>query len=96
MTQPGSPNFEGAGAWEVSRPMCLEVACERILGQRAAQAIIHDQGLRWAIVAAVATARTTDDAAALAELRRYPHAMQQAELDFHEEARRSRRHKAKS
>ena len=32
----------------------LQPACERMLEQRAAQAIIHDQGLRCAIVADMA------------------------------------------
>lgn len=67
----------------------LEAACERILGKRVAQAIIQDQGLRWAIVAATAKALTTDDPQAIAELRRYPHAMQQEELNAHEARRRT-------
>lgn len=70
----------------------LETACERILGKRAAQAIIADQGIRWAIVAATAKALTTDDAEAIAELRHYPHAMQQEELNRHAAARSERRH----
>ena len=69
--------------------LSLETACERVLGKRAAKAIIDGQGLRWAIVAAVAAARTTDDAQAIAELKRYPHAMQQEELDRHEQRRRT-------
>lgn len=68
----------------------LETACERILGNQAAQAIIGDMGLRWAVAAATAKALKTDDAEAIAEIRRYPHAMQQPELDRHDTARHSR------
>lgn len=71
--------------------LSLEIACERILGKRVAQAIIEDQGLRWAIVAAMAAAQNLDDREAIAELRRYPHAMHQAELDRHEQTRHDRR-----
>lgn len=51
--------------------MTLEQACQTILGKEAADAIIADQGLRWAATAAVAAARTSDPQPALVVLRDY-------------------------
>ena len=49
--------------------MSVEEACHRILGSRVAEAIISDQGLRRAIVAAMAAARDTDEPEALDAIR---------------------------
>lgn len=51
--------------------MTLTEACQTILGKDAANAIIADQGERWAVVAAIAAARTSDSAPALERLRDY-------------------------
>lgn len=48
--------------------MTLEDACRSILGRAAADAIISDQGLNWAAVAAMAAARNSHDSRALKRL----------------------------
>lgn len=49
--------------------MRTEEAVRVILGNKLAGAIIDDQGIHWAIFAAVAQAKTNDDPRALAALR---------------------------
>lgn len=61
--QPGSIHFDGAAAYEAQ--MTLEDACRTVLGKRAADAIIADQGLHWCFVAAVAAAKTSHPREAL-------------------------------
>ena len=51
--------------------MTLTEACQTILGKNAADAIIADQGERWAAVAAIAAAKTSDPQPALERLRDY-------------------------
>jgi hypothetical protein len=45
--------------------MSIEEACHSILGDQAAHGIITEQGIHWAVVAAMAAARTDDDPDAL-------------------------------
>lgn len=49
--------------------MSTEEACYSILGAELAHAIIADQGLSWAVVAAMAEATTDDNPEAIAALR---------------------------
>jgi hypothetical protein len=51
--------------------MTLTEACRTILGKRAADAIIADQGEHWAAVAAIAAAKTSHPAPALERLREH-------------------------
>jgi hypothetical protein len=51
--------------------MTIAEACVEILGAPAAAAIIRSQGIRWAVVAAMAAARTSDNPAALEAIDRY-------------------------
>jgi hypothetical protein len=51
--------------------MTITEACVAILGHDAAAAIIRNQGIRWAVVAAMAVARTSDDPSALEAIDRY-------------------------
>lgn len=51
--------------------MTLEQACAAVLGKKAAEAIIKDQGLAWCAVAAIAAAKTSDPPQALKALRSY-------------------------
>lgn len=56
----------------MSRPeMTIDEACRSILGERLAGAIINDQGIHWAVVAAMAQAQVTDDRRALAAIRKW-------------------------
>jgi hypothetical protein len=48
--------------------MNIEDACRAILGNSLADSIIASQGIHWAVVAAVASARTSDDPRALEAL----------------------------
>lgn len=49
--------------------MSIEQACRIILGNKLAAAIIADQGIHWAVVAAMAQAKTNDDPRALQSIR---------------------------
>jgi Trk K+ transport system NAD-binding subunit len=51
--------------------MSIEEACHAILGDQAAHGIITEQGIHWAVVAAMAAATTNDDPQALAAIRRH-------------------------
>lgn len=51
--------------------MDINEACRKILGGKTAVAIIADQGLHWAVVAAMAAATTDDDAEAIRTLREH-------------------------
>jgi hypothetical protein len=51
--------------------MSIEQACAAILGTEAAGAILRDQGVRWAVVAAMAVAKRSDDPDALDAINRY-------------------------
>lgn len=51
--------------------MTIEEACCSIMGDKLANAIIMDQGVHWAVVAAMADARTSHDPEAIATLRAY-------------------------
>lgn len=53
--------------------MTIEEACAEILGAQIAHAIITTQGVRWAVVAAMADARTSDNPAALAAIDEWNH-----------------------
>ena len=46
-------------------------ACRQILGCKTADAIIADQGVHWAVVAAMAAATTRHDLTAVEALREY-------------------------
>ena len=48
--------------------MTIHEAVHAILGDRLAHAIIADQGIHWAVVAAMAQATTDDDPRALAAI----------------------------
>lgn len=51
--------------------MTIEQACRIILGNKLAAAIIEEQGIHWAVVAAMTDARTSDDPRALAAIRKW-------------------------
>lgn len=51
--------------------MTIETACALIMGDELAHSIITDMGLHWAVVAAMAEAKTTDDPEAIRTLREY-------------------------
>ncbi len=48
--------------------MNIREACASIMGDALARDIIADMGIHWAVVAAMAEARTSDDPAALAAI----------------------------
>ena len=48
--------------------MNIREACASIMGEKLARAIIADQGIHWAVVAAMAEAKTSDDPAAIAAI----------------------------
>ena len=48
--------------------MNIREACASIMGEELARTIIADQGIYWAVVAAMAEAKTSDDPAALAAI----------------------------
>jgi hypothetical protein len=48
--------------------MNIREACASIMGEKLALAIIADQGIHWAVVAAMAEATTDDDPAAIAAI----------------------------
>jgi len=47
----------------------IREAVESIIGERLAAAIIADQGIHWAVVAAMAEAETSDNPRAIAAIR---------------------------
>ena len=49
--------------------MNIREACSSIMGDKLARAIIADMGIHWCVVAAMAEAKTSDDARALATIR---------------------------
>lgn len=49
--------------------MNIREAVSAIIGDKAARAIIADQGLHWAVIAAMAAAKTSDDPRAIAAIR---------------------------
>jgi hypothetical protein len=49
--------------------MSIEEACRIILGNKIAAAIIKDQGVHWAVVAAMCEAKTNHDPRALKAIR---------------------------
>ncbi|MBZ9973463.1 hypothetical protein LB517_27930 [Mesorhizobium sp. BR1-1-12] len=49
--------------------LSIEEACRVILGNKLAASIIADQGIHWAVVAAMAQATTGDDRRALKAIR---------------------------
>jgi hypothetical protein len=49
--------------------MTIEEACRIILGNKIAAAIINDQGVHWAVVAAMSVAQTNHDSRALKAIR---------------------------
>ena len=49
--------------------MDIETAVRTILGAKLANSIIADMGVHWAVVAATADARTSDDPEAIAAIR---------------------------
>lgn len=49
--------------------MSIEDACRIILGNKIAAAIIADQGIHWAVVAAMTEAKTNHDPRALQAIR---------------------------
>ena len=49
--------------------MTIEQAVSAIIGDELAHDIIIDQGIHWAVVAAMAEAKTTDDSVAIATIR---------------------------
>ncbi len=49
--------------------MTIEQACRNILGRTVANAIIEDQGIHWAVVAAMDKAITADDPLSIAKIR---------------------------
>jgi len=51
--------------------MTIEQALFSILGDEAAHAIIADQGIHWAVVAAMAVATTADDPRAIKAIREW-------------------------
>lgn len=51
--------------------MNIETAVSNIIGDETAAAIIADQGLRWAVIAAMCEARTPRHDAEVAVIRRY-------------------------
>lgn len=51
--------------------MTIDEACSAILGDEAATAITLDMGIHWAVVAAMAAAKTGHDPRALAAIRDY-------------------------
>lgn len=51
--------------------MTVEDACRSILGAEPADAIISDMGLNWAVPAAMAAARMSDDPEAINALRQH-------------------------
>lgn len=51
--------------------MSIEEACRVILGNKLAAAIIDDQGVHWAVVAAMAKAVNGDDQRALKAIREW-------------------------
>lgn len=51
--------------------MTIEDACRVILGESAADAIIRDHGVHWAVVGAMTVAKTSDDPRALAAINRW-------------------------
>lgn len=55
----------------MSADLSIEQACRVILGNAIASSIIEDRGVHWAVVAAVAAARTDDDPRALRTIRRH-------------------------
>ncbi len=48
--------------------MNIREACCSIMGEKLARTIIADQGIHWAVVAAMAEAKTSDNPAALAAI----------------------------
>ena len=48
--------------------MTIDEACAAILGDETATAIALDQGLHWAVVAAMAAAKTSDDPRAISAI----------------------------
>lgn len=49
--------------------MSIEEACFSILGDRVAHDIINEMGVHWAVVAAMSSATTADDPAAIAAIK---------------------------
>ena len=48
--------------------MNIREACTSIMGEKLARAVIADQGIHWAVVAAMAEAKISDDPAAIAAI----------------------------
>lgn len=51
--------------------MTIEEACRKILGQKLADSIIADMGVRWAVVVAMCDATTADDPEAIQLIREW-------------------------
>jgi hypothetical protein len=51
--------------------MGIEQAVRVILGNKLAEAIMADQGIHWAVIAAMTQATTMDDPRALAAIRKW-------------------------
>lgn len=51
--------------------MTIQEACKKILGDDIGQSIIDEQGIHWAVVAAMTEARRSDDPEALSAITEY-------------------------
>ncbi len=67
--------------------LTIEEACASILGDELAHSIIMDMGVHWAVVAAMADARTSDDPAALAAIRAHNAAQRAVRVTVTEDER---------